>query len=43
MPDEMKPNDPRNLWQGQEVEKVIMTIDSPKPQNPIINFNYEGK
>ena len=27
MPDEMNPNDPRNLWQGQEVEKVILTID----------------
>ncbi len=27
MPDEMNPNDPRNLWQGQEVEKVILTVD----------------
>jgi len=27
MPDEMSPNDPRNLWQGQEVEKVILTVD----------------
>jgi hypothetical protein len=27
MPDEMNPNDPRNLWQGQEVEKVMLTVD----------------
>lgn len=27
MPNEMNPNDPRNLWQGQEVEKVILTVD----------------
>jgi hypothetical protein len=27
MPNEMNPSDPRNLWQGQEVEKVILTVD----------------
>ena len=27
MPDEMNPNDPRNLWQGQEVEIVTLTVD----------------
>jgi hypothetical protein len=27
MPNEMNPNDPQNLWQGQEVEKVILTVD----------------
>ncbi|HEY1759873.1 MAG TPA: hypothetical protein VGG72_31165 [Bryobacteraceae bacterium] len=27
MPDEMNPNDARNLWQGQEVEQVILTVD----------------
>ena len=27
MPNEMNPNDPRNLWQGQEVERVILTVD----------------
>jgi hypothetical protein len=27
MPDETNPKDPRNLWQGQEVEKVSMTLD----------------
>jgi hypothetical protein len=27
MPDEMNPNDPRDLWQGQEVEKVVVTVD----------------
>lgn len=26
MPDEMNPNDPRNLWQGQEVEIVTLTV-----------------
>src|SRR5580704_16189032 len=27
MPNEMNPSDPRSLWQGQEVEKVILTVD----------------
>ena len=27
MPDEMNPNDPRSLWQGQEVEKVVLSIN----------------
>ncbi len=26
MPNEMNPSDPRNLWQGQEVEKVTLTV-----------------
>ena len=27
MPNEMKPNDPRNLWQDQELEKVTITVE----------------
>ncbi len=27
MPNEMNPNDPRNLWQGQEVEKATLTVE----------------
>ena len=32
MPNEMHPNDPRNLWQGQEVERVILTVDEVRSQ-----------
>jgi uncharacterized membrane protein (DUF485 family) len=27
MPNELNPNDPRNLWQDQEVERVTITVD----------------
>jgi uncharacterized membrane protein (DUF485 family) len=27
MPDELNPNDPRKLWQDQEVERVTITVD----------------
>jgi hypothetical protein len=43
MPNEMNLNDPRSLWQGQEVEKVILTLDEVRSRAARFERRIRGR